>query len=69
MWGLEEGEGSLNLIVIVVAVKEGLLAEDHGREDAAEGPHVQGVVVHLIVDQQLRTLEVARGHTDVVLLT
>jgi hypothetical protein len=36
-------------------VEKGLLAEDHAREHAPERPHVQGVVVHLVVDEQLRT--------------
>ena len=30
--------------------------EDHGGKHAAQTPHVQTVVIHLVVDQQLRTL-------------
>ena len=39
-------------------MKEWLLPEDHGSQHAAQTPHVQTVVVHLIVHQQLRTLAV-----------
>ena len=56
------------LIVIVVSVEEGLLAEYHAGHHAAQTPHVQGIVVHLIVHQQLRALEVARRHAHIVLL-
>ena len=44
------------LVVVVVSVEEGLLPEDHGGEHTAEAPHVQAVVVHLVVHQQLRAL-------------
>ena len=49
-------------------MKEWLLPEDHGSQHAAQTPHVQTVVVHLIVHQQLRPLEVPAGHPHVVLL-
>jgi hypothetical protein len=35
------------LVVVVVAVEEGLLPEDHGRQHAAQRPHVQRVAIHL----------------------
>jgi len=32
------------LIVVVMAVEEGLFAEDHGCEHCSKTPHVQGVI-------------------------
>mmetsp|Transcript_51395 Transcript_51395/g.111835 ORF Transcript_51395/g.111835 Transcript_51395/m.111835 type:complete len:285 (-) Transcript_51395:240-1094(-) len=55
------------LVVVVVPVKKGLLAEDHAGKHAAERPHVERVVVVLQVDEQLGALEVARGDADVEL--
>lgn len=55
------------LIRVAVSVEEGLLAEDHGGEHSAETPHVEGVVVLLEVDEQLRPLEVPRRDAHVVL--
>ena len=46
------------LVVVVVAVEEGLLAEDHRGQHAPQGPHVQRIVVHLVVDKKFRPLEV-----------
>ena len=45
-------------------MKEWLLPEDHGSQHAAQTPHVQTVVVHLIVHQQLRTLAVIVGSNN-----
>lgn len=55
------------LVGVAAAMEEGLLAEDHGRKHGAETPHVEAVVIFLIVYQQLGTLEVARCNADVVL--
>ena len=55
------------LVVVVVAVEEGLLAEDHSSEHAAQTPHVEGIVVLLQIDEELRPLKVTRGNADVVL--
>lgn len=55
------------LVGVAVATEEGLLAEDHGGEHCAQTPHVETVVVLLEIDEQLGTLEVARGDADVVL--
>lgn len=55
------------LVVVVVAVEEGLPAEGQPRHHAAEAPHVQAVVIVLQVHQQLRALEVPRRDADVVL--
>ena len=49
-------------------VKEGFFSEDHAGEHAAQTPHVQAVVVHLVVHQELGPLEVPAGHPHVVLL-
>ncbi len=70
------------LVVVVVPVEERLLTEDlerrkarlhdaqhgthHGSKHAAIAPHVQTVVILLEVHEELRSLEVARRHTDVV---
>lgn len=54
------------LVRIAVAVEEGLFAEDDGCEHGSEGPHVEGVVVFLQVDEELRTFKVARGDADIV---
>ena len=56
------------LIVVVVPVEEGLLAEDHPREHAPEAPHVEGVVVILQIDEELRAFEVPGRDANVVLL-
>lgn len=56
------------LIVVIVSVKERLLAEDERGEHAAETPHVERVVVVLVVDEQLGALEVTRRYSHVVLL-
>ena len=56
------------LVVVVLSVEEWLLLEDHAGEHAAQGPHVQRVVVLLEVNQQLRALEVPRRHPHIVLL-
>ena len=56
------------LVVVVVTVKERLLPENHGGEHAAQGPHVQAVVVHLVVNKQLGSLEVTTGHSHIILL-
>ena len=56
------------LVVVVVTVKERLLPENHGGEHAAQGPHVQAVVVHLVVNEQLGSLEVTTGHSHIILL-
>lgn len=36
-----------DLVVVVLAMEERLLEEDHAGQHAAETPHVQTVVVHL----------------------
>ena len=55
------------LVVVVVAVKEGLFSEDHARKHAPQRPHVERVVVFLEVHQELRSFEIARRHSHVVL--
>lgn len=57
------------LIRVTVAVEKRLLPEDHGGEHGTQAPHVEAVVVLLEVDQEFRTLEIARSHPDVVLST
>mmetsp|Transcript_130136 Transcript_130136/g.417604 ORF Transcript_130136/g.417604 Transcript_130136/m.417604 type:complete len:293 (+) Transcript_130136:415-1293(+) len=56
------------LVVVVAALEERLLTEDHACEHAAETPNVQGVVVQLKVHKEFGPLVVARCNPDVVLL-
>mmetsp|Transcript_37563 Transcript_37563/g.103657 ORF Transcript_37563/g.103657 Transcript_37563/m.103657 type:complete len:272 (-) Transcript_37563:16-831(-) len=65
--GAEHLDNLDELVIVVVAVKKGLLAEDHAGKHAAERPHVECVVVVLQVDEQLRPLEVPRRDAHVVL--
>jgi hypothetical protein len=63
-----EDLGNLDkLIRVAVAVEERFLPEDHRGKHGAQAPHVEAVVVLLEINQQLRTLEVTRRDTDVVL--
>jgi len=65
----EELRNFNELVVVVLALEERFLLEDHASEHASERPNIEGVVVHLQFNQQLGSLEVARSDTDVVLLT
>ena len=55
------------LVCITAAMEERLLPKDHRGEHSSEGPHIQGVIVLLEIDQQFRSLEVSRRNTNVVL--
>ena len=66
-WKMYLGDAH-ELIIIVGPMEEGLLLEDHTGKHAAEGPHVQGVVVLLEVHQQLGALKVPGCHAHVVFL-
>lgn len=35
------------LVIVVMAVEEGLLPEDHTCQHTAQAPHIQTVVIHL----------------------
>ena len=35
------------LVVVVMAMKEGLLPEDHASQHTTQAPHIQTVVIHL----------------------
>mmetsp|Transcript_12929 Transcript_12929/g.36903 ORF Transcript_12929/g.36903 Transcript_12929/m.36903 type:complete len:382 (-) Transcript_12929:17-1162(-) len=67
LFGAEDLGNLHELVVVVMAVEEGLLAEDHPGEHAAQTPHVEGIVVLLQIDEELRAFEVTRGNADVVL--
>jgi len=67
--GAEHLGDSHQLIVVVMAVKEWLFSEDQARQHAAEAPHVERVVVVLVIDQQFRAFEVSRCHANVIFLT
>jgi len=63
-----ENLGNLDQLVrITVPVEKWLPSKDHRREHGAQRPHVERVVVLLEVDEQLRSFEVSRRNTDVVL--
>lgn len=55
------------LIRVALAMEEGFLSEDHGREHGPKAPHVQAVVVLLKIDEQLGALEISTRHTYVIL--
>lgn len=57
--GTENLSNLYQLVRIAVAVEERLLAEDHRRKHRAQGPHVQGIIVFLEIDEQLRAFEIA----------
>lgn len=45
------------LVVVVVPKEERLALEDDGSHHAAQAPHVERVVIELVVDQQLWSLQ------------
>ena len=55
------------LVVVIMAVKERFLSEDHSSKHASQAPHVERIVVLLQVHQQFRSLEVSRSNSDIVL--
>lgn len=56
------------LIVVVLALEERLLLEDHTSKHAAQRPNVQTVIVYLKVNQEFRSFEVPTCDADIVLL-
>lgn len=56
------------LVIVVLALEERLLLEDHAREHAPKRPNVERVIVGLQVDEELGALEIAGGDSYVVLL-
>ena len=56
------------LVVVVLSLEEGLSLEHHPCEHAAQAPNVKCVVVCLMINQQLWSFEVARGHSHIILL-
>jgi hypothetical protein len=55
------------LVGVGVSMEEGFLAEDHGCEHSSERPEIKRVVVFLVVDEQLGTLEVTGCDAYIVL--
>ena len=49
-WWTKYRRECVYLVVVVVAVEERLLPEDHAGQHAAQAPHVQTVVIHLDED-------------------
>lgn len=47
MQKLNNGIDAVYLVIVVMAMEERLLPEDHAGQHAAETPHVQTVIVHL----------------------
>mmetsp|Transcript_2789 Transcript_2789/g.5254 ORF Transcript_2789/g.5254 Transcript_2789/m.5254 type:complete len:360 (-) Transcript_2789:429-1508(-) len=56
------------LVVVVAAMKEGLLLKRHTGKHATQRPHVQRVIVHAHVHQQFWPFKVARRHSYIILL-
>ena len=56
------------LIVVVMPMEKGFFSEYHGSQHATKGPHVQAVVIHLVVDQEFRTFEIPRRYPHVIFL-
>lgn len=56
------------LVVVVLALEERLLLEDHASEHTTKRPDVQRVIIGLQINEQLRALEVTTGYSYVVLL-
>jgi hypothetical protein len=50
-------------------LEERFFLEDHTGEHASERPDVEGVIVHLQVNEELGSLEVSTGNTHIVFLT
>ena len=56
------------LIVVVRALEEGVHFKEETSEGASHSPHIQRVVVLLVLDEQLGAFVVAGGHTHVVVI-
>jgi hypothetical protein len=56
------------LVVVVLALEEWFLLENHACEHASKRPNVKRVVVGLQVNEKLWALEVARCNSDIILL-
>jgi len=52
----------LQLVEVVVPVKEWFLLEDDCCKHAAQTPDVQTLVLHVVIHQQFRPLEVSAGY-------
>lgn len=57
------------LVGVAVTVEERFLSEYHGGEHSTQRPHVQGVIVLLEVNKQLRPFEIPRCDANIVLGT
>ena len=57
------------LVIVILALEERLLLEDHSGEHASKGPNVKRVIVLLEVDQKLWALKISGSDAHIVLLT
>jgi hypothetical protein len=57
------------LIIVILALEEGLLLEDHTCEHAPERPDVKRVIVSLQVNKELWPFEIPASYSNIVLLT
>lgn len=48
-------------------MEERFFSEDHGCEHGAQRPHVERVIVFLIIDEEFGTFEISRCDSNVVL--
>jgi hypothetical protein len=58
----------LKLIVVVTALEEGLLVEDHPRHHHPQRPNIQRVMIVFIRNEKLWSLEITGAHSHVVVL-
>ena len=65
--GAEDFGDLIELVVVIVALEEGLPLEDHASHHHPQGPDIQRIVIVLIPDKQLRSFEVPRAHSNVVI--
>lgn len=58
----------IELVVVIIAFEERLLFEDHAGHHNPQRPDIQRIVIVLIPDEQLRSFEVPRADSDIVIL-
>jgi hypothetical protein len=57
------------LVIVVLTLEEWLSVEEHSSEHASETPDVERVVVKVVIDEELRSLEVPGSYSYVVILS
>mmetsp|Transcript_35961 Transcript_35961/g.78765 ORF Transcript_35961/g.78765 Transcript_35961/m.78765 type:complete len:235 (-) Transcript_35961:546-1250(-) len=67
LFGTQDLGNLHQLVVVVMSMEEGLLAEDHPCKHTPQTPHIKSVVILLKIDKELGSLEVTRCDADIVL--